>query len=610
MSLLLVDVDHSYGRRTSLSGVCMQVEPGDCYGFIGHNGAGKTTTMRIALGLDRPTKGRVYVDGFAIDEHPLEARARMGGMIEVTGFHTWASGRENLVELARLQGLSGRDARAEAVRCLELVGLAGRGGSAVKTYSQGMRQRLGLAQALLGSPRYVLLDEPQNGLDPEGIAELREVLRRLTRSEGLTVVLSSHQLHELTGLCNRIGVLRQGQLLLEAETEELLATARGRYEIETVGGDARDVLTSLGVRTVDRGLIEIGDVDPERVVRSVVEAGIDVRLFAPRPTTLEEVYLGLSGGGGSASPVRSSAAPNPGRPETRVAPRSPTLRMARHELRRNGRRVASALLVAVPAFLAWQRIAALAQDHAVRLEEVKSGALFSTSTVTAFEALGRGLASALPAVAVVAVAVGSQSISGELAAGTLRNVLLRPLRRHHVVLGKAWALLVAVLVAYGAALASAWLAARSYFEFGDRFEVTRSGEPELWIESIDVWPLVPDLLWAPILPLFALSLFGFVAGAAVRRPVWSLSVALFSLLVLDLLRGLARSADVGAWLPTSYLPSPFGGGSSPVDYFVEVSIGSADAWFAYEDTVVAAPLAWAAVGVGLGVWLLSRLRVP
>ncbi|MEY2979878.1 MAG: hypothetical protein RL562_105 [Planctomycetota bacterium] len=608
MALQLVDIDHRYGRRTSLTGVHMRVEPGDCYGFIGHNGAGKTTTMRIALGLDRPTRGRVFVDGFAIDEHPLEARARMGGMIEVTGFHAWASGRENLVELGRLQGLAGKDARLEAARCLELVGLAERGSSPVRTYSQGMRQRLGLAQALLGRPRYVLLDEPQNGLDPEGIAELREVLRRLTRGEGMTVVLSSHQLHELTGLCNRIGVLRQGRLLLEAETDTLLATARGRYELETVGGEPGPVLASLGVRPVDRGLVEVGDTPPEVLVRALVEAGVDVRRIAPRPTTLEEVYLGLSGEAGRAGPPPMPA-PEPGRPDPKLAPRRPTLRMARHELRRNARRVASALLVAVPAFLAWQRIAALAQDHAVRLAEVKSGALFSTSTVTAFEALGRGLVASLPAVAVVAVAVGSQSIAGELGAGTLRNVVLRPLRRHHVVFGKAWALLVAVVVAYGAALAAAWLSARAYFEFGDRFEVTRKGEPELWIEAVDVWPLVPDLIWAPILPLFALSVLGFAIGAAVRRPVWALSTALFGFLVLDLFRGFTRSAGLGAWVPTSYLPSPFGNGS-PIDYFVEVSIGSADAWFAHEDTLIVAPLAWVGAGVLLGVMLLSRLRVP
>lgn len=608
MSLELVDIDHRYGRRTSLAGVRMRVEPGDCYGFIGHNGAGKTTTMRIALGLDRPTRGRVFVDGFAIDEHPLEARARMGGMIEVTGFHTWASGRENLVELGRLQGLAGKDARREALRCLALVGLEERGASPVRTYSQGMRQRLGLAQALMGRPRYVLLDEPQNGLDPEGIAELREVLRRLTRAEGMTVVLSSHQLHELTGLCNRIGVLRQGRLLLEAETDELLATARGRFELETVGGDAQPVLAALGVRPVDQGLIEIGETPPEVLVRRLVEAGVDVRRIVPRPTTLEEVYLGLASGGAEVA-ADPTPVPESGRPDPKLAPRCPTLRMARHELRRNVRRVASSLLIAVPAFLAWQRIAALAQDHAVRLDEVKSGALFSTSTVTAFEALGRGLAAALPAVAVVAVAVGSQSISGELGQGTLRNVLLRPLRRHHVVFGKVWALLAAVVTAYAAALASAYLSARAYFEFGDRFEVTRSGEPELWIEAIDVWPLVPDLLWAPVLPLFALSVFGLACGTAVRRPVWALSVSLFGLLLLDLGRGVARRFDAEAWLPTSYLPSPLGNGS-PIDYFVEVSIGSADAWFAHEETLLVAPLAWVLSGVALGVLLLSRLRVP
>jgi ABC-2 type transport system ATP-binding protein len=616
MPLTLVDIDHRYGRAQSLRAVSMHVEAGDCYGFIGHNGAGKTTTLRIALGLDRPSTGRVLVDGFAIDEHPLEARARLGGMIEVTGFHPWASGRENLLELARLQGLERRHAAREAARWLEVVGLGGRGDSPVRTYSQGMRQRLGLAQALLGEPRYVLLDEPQNGLDPEGIAELREVLRRLTRDCGMTVVLSSHQLHELTGLCNRVGVLRQGRLLCEAPVDELLAATHGRIELGTDDPRRTDaVLARLGARRIDPErpeLVELGEVPARDLVRELVAAGVEVDRVAPRPTTLEEVYLQLAAGAeaaaGNGPAVARPAAPAPAAPAERIAPRWPSLRMARYELRRNAKRWASALLVAIPAFLAWQRVAALAEDHHKHLADVASGKLFSTSTVTAFEALGRGLGAAIPAMVVMLVAVGSQSIAGELSLGTLRNVLLRPLRRVQVVAGKALALSVAVLVTQAAAVGAAWVAADAYFDFGDRFEVTRDGEPELWIEAIDVWPLVPELLLGPLLPLFAYALLGLAIGAVVRRAIWALSVALFAVLALDLGRAFGRRLGLEAWLPSTHLPSPFGGASF-VDYYLDVAIGSAEAYFEHAATVTLAPLAWGLCAFAVAALAMARKRV-
>ena len=248
MSLHLQDITHSYGSHESLRRVSIRVEPGDCYGFIGHNGAGKTTTLRIALGLMRQRTGRVFVDGFDAVQFPREARARMGGLVEVPGFYGFATGFENLVQLARLQGMGGVQARREAERQLERVGLKVVGGRKVKVYSQGMRQRLGLAQAMLGDPAYVLLDEPTSNLDPEGIAELREVIRRLAREEGIGVVFCSHQLHEVEGLCNRVGLLREGVMLLEEETEALLSSARGRYLVGTDRDkEARRVLDGLGI---------------------------------------------------------------------------------------------------------------------------------------------------------------------------------------------------------------------------------------------------------------------------------------------------------------------------------------------------------------------------
>ena len=640
MALQLVDIEHRYGRRPSLRSVRMTVERGDCYGFSGHNGAGKTTTLRIALGLDRPSRGRVLVDGFAIADFPREARARLGGMIETTGFHPWASGRRNLVELARLQGIARRRARQEADRWLEVVGLGERAGSPVRSYSQGMRQRLGLAQALLGEPAYVLLDEPQNGLDPEGIVELREVLRRLTRDEGMTVLLSSHQLHELTGLCNRIGVLRQGQLLLEASTEDLVASTRSRFEIGTDDRSRTDqVLQTLGLRRSSaldeaRDLVDLGSLQPAQLVRSLVQAGVGIERVVPRPTTLEEVYLRLAtepdappaprgparldpsrngapspdgvaaAGRGAGRGVADPDEPALGRPRERLAPPLPTVRMAAYDLRRSLRRGLSAMFVVAPAFLAWRSVASLAADQARHLAGVAQGDPFSTSTVTAFESLARAMIAAGPAVAVLAAAAGSQSIAGELSLGSLRNVLLRPLRRAHVVLGKALAIALVTSLSYAAALATAAVSSAAYFDFGDRFEIFHDGEPQLWIEAVDVWPLVPELLLSPMLPLLAFAGIGFAVGAMVRRGVQALGITLFVLVALEFLRVDA----LAAWLPSTFLPSPLHH-SSYAAYFVDVSLGSAEAMFRFGRTAIITPLAWIAGTLAIAGAMLARKRV-
>jgi ABC-2 type transport system ATP-binding protein len=227
MSLQLLSLTRRFGDERALDGVSLHVRAGDCYGLIGHNGAGKTTAMRIALGLDRADAGEVQVDGFDTRRAPRETHARLGGLIETPGFHEQLDARSNLEMLARLQGLTVAEARAEAERQLARVGLTQVGAKPVRGFSQGMRQRLGIAQALLGSPRYVLLDEPTNGLDPEGSADVRALLARLVREEGVTVLVSSHQLHELAELCNRVAILQRGRRLVEAETRALLAGRPG-----------------------------------------------------------------------------------------------------------------------------------------------------------------------------------------------------------------------------------------------------------------------------------------------------------------------------------------------------------------------------------------------
>src|SRR2546430_7586627 len=186
------ELTKSYGRRVAVDRLSLTVERGDIFGFLGQNGAGKSTTIRIALGLVRPTSGRVSVLGHDMSRQPLRALKRIGAIIEAPAFYENFSGRQNLRMLAAMSGGAERQ-RIENV--LEIVGLRERARDPVRVYSHGMRQRLGIAQALLPDPELIILDEPTDGLDPQGLCEARDLIRRLRDELGLTVMLSSHLLH-------------------------------------------------------------------------------------------------------------------------------------------------------------------------------------------------------------------------------------------------------------------------------------------------------------------------------------------------------------------------------------------------------------------------------
>jgi len=613
MSLELIGIDHRYGRRQSLFGLSIHVHPGDCYGFLGHNGAGKTTAMRVALGLDRARSGTIRVDGFDAVAHPKEARARMSGVIEVMGFYPWMSGRDNLTALGRLGGLSRKDARAAADEWLVAVGLEDAAGRKVGGYSQGMRQRLGLAQALLGYPKYVLLDEPQNGLDPEGIALLRGVLQRLTREHRMTVLLSSHQLHEVTGLCNRIGVLREGRLLVEEETDKLLATARRRYDVVTDDLERTDaVLDDLGLAhsETETGArrVELEELPAQELNRRLVDAGVGVEELTPRGGSLEEVYLELTHSESEPAVATTTTTSVPTTTPEKLAPRFAWLRVLLFELRRSARWPMIAML-AVPAILAWRRISVLASNHARHLAEVAHGQLFSTSGVTAYEAAARGCKAAVPALAFLIAAIASQSVSSELSLGTLRNVLLRPVRRFDVSVGKWLSLAIGLSLAFLAVLVVSLLTASAHFDFGDRFEIYRDAQPELMIEAVDVSPDFVSSLLSPLVPLLAYASLGFLVGALLRRSTWALGLALTLTLVLDLGRAIAHPLGLEAALPSAYLSSPFRD-TSQLAFFLDLSIGSAEAYFEFEHTAWITAVAWCVIPFALATLLIARKRVP
>ncbi len=280
------------------------------YGFLGPNGAGKTTTMRILVGLMRPSSGSAVVAGAS----PGKALGRIGSLVESPAFYPYLSARDNLLVLTRYAGVA--EARIDVV--LDEVDLKDRARDKYSTYSLGMKQRLGVAAALLKDPELLILDEPSNGLDPQGIAEMRELVRGIGRGER-TVLLSSHQLNEVEQICDRVGVIVKGKLVAEGTLEELRGQA-GLVVVATPAARAAELLAGLLSREIvhfENGRFRI-DIDPSRaaeVNRALVHDGIDVSELRPSERSLEEIFFALTGEGAfdaTAAPVPGSPGPPPG----------------------------------------------------------------------------------------------------------------------------------------------------------------------------------------------------------------------------------------------------------------------------------------------------------
>ncbi|QIS17352.1 ATP-binding cassette domain-containing protein [Nocardia terpenica] len=309
-----------YGSHTAVDAVGMTVHAGEIYGFLGPNGAGKTTTLRMLVGLIRPTSGTATVLGGRPGD-PAVTR-RIGVLIEGPGFYPYLSGRDNLLVLARYRGC----AAADVTEALRRVGLADRADDKFRTYSLGMKQRLGVAVALLGSPDLLILDEPTNGLDPAGMAEMRTLITGLA-ADGHTVVLSSHLLSEVQEICDRVGVISHGRLLTESTVTELRGAATlfvraapvelAYPAVRHVVGDHSALLTAAGIR------VDADAATAPRIARAVVESGADLLELRTDEKSLEEAFFEMmeeapaksmpgSGRGDVPGPGRGDV-PGPGR---------------------------------------------------------------------------------------------------------------------------------------------------------------------------------------------------------------------------------------------------------------------------------------------------------
>jgi len=296
LALETQDLTKRFGSRTAVDRLSLRVERGDIYGFIGPNGAGKSTTLRMLLGLVRPTSGVVRFPLPAGNWEYLRARSRVGAIIETPAFYENFSGRRNLQLLASLSGgVQGK--RVEQV--LEIVGLRDRARDPVKVYSYGMRQRLGIAQALLPTPEVIILDEPTNGLDPEGVQQTRELIRRLRDEFNLTVLLSSHLLSEIEQLCNRVGIIHEGRLLYQGGPAALVTPNRTyKVRVDDLTAAFELVTKEPGVTVSRNGnsFLRV-NADEERISAVnalLVSKEIKVYELSPHQETLEEAFLRLT----------------------------------------------------------------------------------------------------------------------------------------------------------------------------------------------------------------------------------------------------------------------------------------------------------------------------
>ncbi|THE15345.1 ABC transporter ATP-binding protein [Bacillus timonensis] len=300
--LQLKNVKKTIGRKEIIKGITFDVYPGEVFGFLGPNGAGKTTTIRMLVGLMSITDGEVIIKGTNIAKNFEQAVQHIGGIVENPEMYKFLTGYQNLVHYARMvKGVT----KERILEVTKLVGLEKRINDKVKTYSLGMRQRLGVAQALLHSPSILILDEPTNGLDPAGIREVRDYVRKLAREEGLAVIVSSHLLSEMEMMCDRIGIIQNGSLVGVQKVTEFVseeASIRVQFLVDDVEKSLSILSTkypALEVLRTEKGIEILTDHETiPRINTSLVKNEIQVYGIMQLSKSLEDRFLEVTGGSG------------------------------------------------------------------------------------------------------------------------------------------------------------------------------------------------------------------------------------------------------------------------------------------------------------------------
>lgn len=294
-----------YGNFEAVKGLDLNVKEGAVYGFLGPNGAGKSTTISMLMGFIRPTSGSATVMGFEVEKQLYEIRKVTGYLPERPAFYESLSGRKNLRYFGKLMGME--DLEAGGDELLKMVGLEGRGDDRVSAYSHGMRQRLGIAIAMLGNPKLLILDEPSTGLDPQGSHDVREIIKKL-KDEKTTIFLSSHMLHEVQEICDTVGIIKNGQLIVEKPIDSFLRSAEGNLSMVEVSAlnlqdsylEVVKKIKGVESATINDHKMVITISDPsaiEDINMGLVAAGCRVREVKEIKPTLEDAFLKVTSEG-------------------------------------------------------------------------------------------------------------------------------------------------------------------------------------------------------------------------------------------------------------------------------------------------------------------------
>jgi ABC-2 type transport system ATP-binding protein len=290
-----------YGETKVVNALDLRTSAGEIFGLLGPNGAGKTTTILMLLGMVEPTSGDIEVLGLDPARNPLAVKSRVGYLPDAVGFYPDLTGRENLRFTAELNRLSRTEANRRIDSLLVDVGLVDSGDQPVGVYSRGMKQRLGIADALIKRPEILILDEPTTAIDPEGVAEILGLISRLAKDEGVTILLSSHLLHQVQAVCDRVAIFVKGRVVAQGAPHELATDSKGPEEVEiSVGADEAAVRAALAnqkfLRSLKPGrlprsyLIEVDHGSTNKLVSSLVEAGLPLTSVRRLSEDLDEVY--------------------------------------------------------------------------------------------------------------------------------------------------------------------------------------------------------------------------------------------------------------------------------------------------------------------------------
>ena len=298
-----VGLTKSFGSHNAVDAIDLRVPRGSIFGFLGPNGSGKTTTIRMLMGLANISAGEVSMLGYSIPTEIGKALPKVGALVEGPAFYPYISGRDNLMRFDAADRFADPKTRSQRVdAALAKVGLTQAAGKKVHAYSLGMKQRLGIANALLQPRDLLVLDEPTNGLDPQGTREVRNLIRSLAL-EGITIFISSHLLVEIEQMCTHLAVMSQGKIVAQGSVEELSASQTLQLKLVTADTDrALQGLESVGIKAVVDGevlsaLIPAGQIEPERIVQVLVELGVRVKAFELAAPTLEDRFVLLTGEG-------------------------------------------------------------------------------------------------------------------------------------------------------------------------------------------------------------------------------------------------------------------------------------------------------------------------